>query len=95
MVVVVDDLNMDGLDYIPFISYSYRYRKDKKGGEMMDAVYLLRLLTEAKTLLSTITPQLDQAFRFGRAEGCIDVAVIHIESSLPKMMEADHGQTIK
>lgn len=96
MVTMVDGINMDGLDYIPFISYSYRYRKDKKGGEVMtDIQYILGLLRQAKGALSEITPQLNQAFMLGTAEGCIGVAINHIESSLPKLPEADHGQTIK
>ena len=47
----------------------------------MDAIYLLELLSKAETLLSTIKPG-DQAYEMGRAEACIQIAIMHMKCHL-------------
>ena len=46
----------------------------------MDTLYLLNLLKEADKILKTINPGFEQAFEMGRAEGCIQCAIIHLEA---------------
>ena len=48
----------------------------------MDIEYVLKLLKEAQGILREITPKLEHAFKFGTAEGCIGVAITHIENRL-------------
>ena len=46
----------------------------------MDVDYVLKLLKEAQYNLVTITPKLEHAYQLGTAEGCIGVAIRHIEA---------------
>ena len=46
----------------------------------MDTTYLLNLLREAEKILTTIHPPFEQAYELGRAEGCIQCAIIHLEA---------------